>query len=65
MSNLLLLVLLMPLFSFLTIASSGRFLGVYGSMLLSVLNICCALIVSLFLFFNVSFDTSLYIELWN
>ena len=63
MSNLLLIILFLPLFSFLTIASSGRFLGVYGSMLLSVVNMGCSLLVSVLLFFNVSFDTSLYVEL--
>lgn len=65
MQNLLLLVLVLPLFSFLIIASSGRYLGVYGSMLLSVSNICAALVISFVLFFAVSFDASLYISMWD
>lgn len=65
MQNLLLLVLIFPLFSFLTIASFGRYLGVYGSMLLSVINMCSALLISILLFFVVSFDTAVYMELWN
>lgn len=62
---LLLLVLVFPLFSFLIIASFGRYLGVYGSMILSVVNMCSALLISILLFFTVSFDTAIYIELWN
>jgi len=63
MQNFLLLVLFLPLCSFLIIASSGRYLGVYGSMVLSVLNITTALIISIALFFNVSFDASIYVPL--
>lgn len=63
MQTLLLLVLAFPLFSFLLIIGFGRYLGVYGSMLLSVLNMCTALLVSILLFFAVSFDTAIYIEL--
>ena len=63
MQNFLLLVLLFPLFSFLTIASFGRYLGVYGSMLLSVANIVSSLLVSVVLFFTVSFDGAVYFEL--
>lgn len=63
MQNFLLLVLVFPLFSFLTIASFGRYLGVYGSMLLSVINMCSALATSILLFFFVSFDTALCVEL--
>jgi hypothetical protein len=63
MQNFLLLVLVFPLFSFLAIASFGRYLGVYGSMLLSVINMCSALAISILLFFFVSFDTALYVEL--
>jgi len=65
MQTLLLLVLAFPLFSFLLIIGFGRYLGVYGSMLLSVLNMCTALLVSILLFFAVSFDTAIYIELWE
>lgn len=65
MQNLLLFVLVFPLFSFLIIASFGRYLGVYGSMLLSVINMCSALLISILLFFVVSFDTAVYMELWN
>lgn len=63
MQNTLLLVLGFPLFSFITIAGFGRYLGVYGSMVLSVINMCSALAISMILFFCVSFDTALYIEL--
>ena len=65
MSNFLILVLILPLLSFLIIASSGRLLGVYGSMILSVLNIAGALLVSVFLFFTISFDCSIYVPLWE
>jgi hypothetical protein len=65
MQNLLLLVLTFPLFSFLTIASFGRYLGVYGSMLLSVINMCSALLISILLFFSISFDAAVYLELWE
>jgi hypothetical protein len=63
MQNLLLVVLALPLFSFLTIASSGRYIGVYGSMFLSVVNICAAFVISIALFFLVSFESGLYVEL--
>ncbi len=63
MQNLLLLVLVFPLFSFLTIVGFGRHLGVYGSMLLSVVNILSALVVSVLLFFFVSFSAAVYVEL--
>lgn len=63
MQNLWLLVLVFPLFSFLIIASFGRNLGVYGSMLLSVVNICSAFLISILLFFTVSFNTAVYAEL--
>ena len=65
MQNLLLLVLFLPLFSFLIIASSGRYLGVYGSMILSVLNMTTALLISVVLFFTISFDASIYVPLWD
>ena len=65
MQNLLLLVLVFPLFSFLTIVGFGRHLGVYGSMLLSVFNMCGAFLVSILLFFVVSFNGAIYIELWE
>lgn len=63
MQNLLLLVLFLPLSSFLIIASSGRYLGVYGSMILSVLNMTTALFVSIILFLTTSFDASIYVPL--
>ena len=63
MQNLLLLVLILPLISFIIIASSGRYIGVYGSMLLSVINMWCAFFTAHVLFFFVSFDAAVYIEL--
>jgi hypothetical protein len=63
MQNLLFMVIGFPLFSFMIIGSFGRFLGLYGSMLVGVLNMCGALLCSILLFFNTSFDVSLYVEL--
>jgi len=65
MENLLILVLVLPLLSFTTIGGFGRLLGVYGSMALSVANMCSAFIISILLFMDVSFDTAVYLELWN
>ena len=65
MQNLLLFILIFPLLSFAIICISGRYLGVYGSMLLSVINMGCALLCSITLFLSVSFNTAMYVELWN
>lgn len=65
MENLLVLVMLFPLLSFIIIGGFGRFLGVYGSMVLSVINMCSTLLFSLLLFINISFDSAVYLELWN
>lgn len=48
--TLLLIVLILPLLSFLMIGSCGRFIGVYGSMILSASNMLGALFCSLILF---------------
>jgi len=63
MQNLLLFILIFPLLSFAIICISGRYLGVYGSMLLSVINMGCALLCSITLFLSVSFNTAMYVEL--
>jgi hypothetical protein len=63
MKNLLIIVLVFPLLSFVSIASFGRFIGVYGSMFLTVVNIAIALVCSIVLFVRVSFDSALYVEL--
>jgi len=63
MQNLLLFVLIFPLLSFIIVGIYGRYLGVYGSMLLSVINIGCALLCSIILFISLSFSTAIYIEL--
>jgi NADH-ubiquinone oxidoreductase chain 5 len=65
MENCLILVMLFPLLSFVIIGCFGRFLGVYGSMVLSVINICNALLFSVLLFIKISFDSAVYLELWN
>jgi hypothetical protein len=48
--TLLLIVLILPLFSFLIIGSCGRLIGVYGSMILSASNMLGALFCSVVLF---------------
>jgi len=60
-----LITLLFPLCSFLIISGFGRYLGVYGSMVFSVMNIWLSFFISIFLFIFISFDSALYVQLWN
>ena len=59
------LVVFLPLLSFLIISICGRKLGVYGSMIISCVNITCSLFFALFLFVNRSFTSSFYVEIWD
>jgi len=59
------LVLLLPLSSFVIIGLFGRFMGVYGGMLLSVFNMVSVFIFVLFLFMSVSFSVNYSVEIWN
>jgi len=57
------LVLLLPLSSFVIIGLFGRFMGVYGGMLLSVFNMVSVFIFVLFLFMSVSFSVNYSVEI--
>lgn len=65
MKNLIIFILLLPLSSFLISCIFGRYLGTFGVVYTSIFNICCALIISIFLFLNISFTSIIYIELWQ
>ena len=65
MTGLFNLILLLPLLSFITISLFGRFIGIYGSMFLSVINIVLSFIFSIILLNVISFEFSYFIELWN
>ena len=58
-------ILLLPLISFLLIIMFGRFFGVYGSMIISCVNLFCSLIIAQLLFFYESHSFVTYIDLWT
>jgi NADH-quinone oxidoreductase subunit L len=59
------LILILPVLSFLIICSFGHKLGVYGSMLLSVINMLMALLCALWVLVTSSFTHLFYIEAWR
>jgi len=63
MANLLNIVLLLPLFSFVSICLAGTSIGIYGSIWISLIGIVAALLASLSLLLCYSFDHSMYIDI--
>jgi proton-translocating NADH-quinone oxidoreductase chain L len=60
-----LIVLILPLLSFLSIAFCGSFIGTFGSMFVSCINIILAWIFSIFFFYYISNDIILVADVWS
>jgi len=59
------IILLLPLLSFLSIILFGSFIGTYGSILISCLNLFLSFVLSIYLFFSNSHDLTLITNLWH
>lgn len=56
-------VLLLPLLSFVSILLFGSYIGTYGSMLLSCVNISGAFVTSILSFWYLSHDCAMYVDI--
>lgn len=59
------LIILLPLMSFITICVFGRMIGVYGSLVLSIINILISLLFTAILFIETSFSVLFCTQAWD
>lgn len=59
------IVLLLPLISFVSILLFGSYIGTFGSMLIACCNLVLAFLTSSILFWSFSHEFALYVDLWS